>query len=85
MVVIDGVGEQGFEVVNGDKAHIFEGQMKSWRNRELFGSLTITTCWHRPFLKVYGNQPINMNVNKIMWCIIYHNHMCDFEYFNLMH
>jgi hypothetical protein len=29
VVVIDGVGEQGFEVVNGDKAHIFEGQMKS--------------------------------------------------------
>ncbi len=29
MVVIDGGREQGFEVVDGDKAHIFDVHMKS--------------------------------------------------------
>jgi hypothetical protein len=44
VVVIYGGGEQGFEVVDGDKAHIFEVHMRSCKNRELFGSLTITAC-----------------------------------------
>lgn len=70
----DGDGEQSLKDAMVMMHIYLKCTWKNWKHKELLGSLIITT--HQHGFKVNDNQPIDMNVNQIMWCIICHNHTC---------
>ncbi len=75
---VDSDGEQSLEDAMVMRHTYLNCTCKNWKHKELFGSLIITTH-HMGFFKVNDSQPIDMNVNQIMWCIIYHNHTCSLK------